>query len=178
MADENPTAESSGDSAGANSSGLTKLLVIVAGVMVIEAVGFFFLMPTSAGSEGDPVVEEVEKVAEEKEQEAVDQAIESEVGEFRISNAAAAPDAVLHLEFQVHLQTPQELANELQALLTKRKYLVRETIAITARKATYKDLEEPSLGCFKRQIKDRLSKILGKEYVKGVIISNFNMYQQ
>jgi len=178
MADETPAPAATEDAPPKSSGGVAKLLLIVGAIMVAEGVGFLFLMPSQAGAEPDGVVEQVEKAAEEKEEQAVDKTVEVEVGEFRTSNTSAAPDVVLHIEFQLCLHTSQDAVAELRTLLEKRKFLVRETVATVGRRATYKDLGEPSLGSLKRQLKDRLGRVLGKELVQGVIISNFNMFQQ
>ena len=178
MADEKAAAENEPVAASGSKSGLLKLAVIVGGIMAIEAVGFLLFMPSTAGAGGDPVVAQVEKEAQEQETQAADETAELEVGDFRVTNTAAAPDAVLHLEFSVHLLTPQESSTELTALLGRHKFLVRETVSVIARRATYKELEDPGLACLKQQIRERLGKILGNQYVKGVIVSRFNMYQQ
>lgn len=137
-------------------------------VMVAEAVLFMLLLPDSSmvvegaavnASTGTSTKEMVEKPLGEK---------------LQISNVAD-PAVPLRLDCSIYAAVPLKNELEFDQLMETKKFRVMEVVTTVLRRAGYEQLQEPSLATIKRQLKEAVTEVLGKDkpYVESIIIPDF-----
>ncbi len=146
-------------------------LIIVAVVSILGSAGatYFLIKPAaSAETETAAIVEEPEP-----------DLIEVPIDTFNVSNRVAAPGAVIHIRFKLVAGIPQGQDISFDEANTKTMPArIREAIVGVARSCSMDDIQDPELNVVKRQIKEKINKVLRKSMVTEVFVSDFRTMEQ
>lgn len=148
-----------------------KLYVFVGVMMVVEAVGILFFLPGSA-----PAVEETGAAA--KGNAASAEYFECELAAAKLHNTID-PEAPVSIDYKVYAVVPKQAETEFKDEVERKKFRIREAVATVMRRAHTDWLQEPSLVTLKRQIKEAVADVVGrdKDYVDKIVIPDFKMME-
>lgn len=160
--------------------GKTILIVALIPVAMLLSAGLTYLMVAPAAgaaakTEGDD--------AAGKEEEAVDvpsdATVEVLIDNFNCTNNRAAAGSTIHVSFKVVciVQDRQNLAFEELANKTH-KTRTRQSIERIIRSAALEDLHDPNLSTIRRQIREEVNKVVGKNFVADVAVSDIRLIEQ
>ncbi len=161
-----------------NTPMLIALVVFV--VMAVEgAVLFVMLKPAGAPPATESKEDESEAAAEQaKVTDTGSVQSEVEIGSFNCSNNLAAPGSVLHISFKLAVTVPQSEKNNFDTVKEENKNRIQEAVIVVLRRSSLEDLNEPELGTVKRRLQESVNKVLGKSFVKDIIITDIRMLEQ
>lgn len=137
-------------------------------VMVAEGLLFMLLLPDSSMVVEGAAVAPGGNVASKD-------MVEKPLGEkLQISNVAD-PAVPLRIDCSIYAAVPTKDEAAFDALMETKKYRVMEVVTTVLRRAGYEQLQEPSLATIKRQLKEAVTDVLGKDkpYVESIIIPDF-----
>ena len=156
--------------------GKHKQLLIIAGVMLFEAVILVLLLPSA-----NPDLATAATSADASDEapnpaNLVEVEISPEEG-FQVDNVDD-PAMKVHVECKVCLAIDEATATEFDTLLEHRRFRVIEAVQTVIRRASAEELEEADLATLKRQIKAAVTDTLGrdKQLVQEVIVHEFKTY--
>lgn len=144
-----------------------KMHLIVAGLMLAEGAMLYFFLPSGgSGINAD----EAAKKANAK---AVDFA-ECELAAAKLNNTID-PDVSVSVDFKVYAVVYKDREEEFKQQFEKKKFRIKEAIATVMRKANHEWLQEPALTTLKRQLKEAVVEVVGrdKEFVERIVIPEF-----
>lgn len=138
-------------------------------MMIVEALVLFFLFggapaTPAAEAEEDPAVAQAELVERELAQVSVDNMYD--------------PSLITRVEFMAYAAVPKDDAAAFDAVFEERQHRIKQAVDTVVRRAHKQDLEEATLATLKRQIKESLALVLGRDtsYIQDVIVTEFKTY--
>ncbi len=162
--------------------GKLKVVGMVAAVVLVECAFAYMLIPSAAA---DPqAVEAAIRAAEadlmgnKKERVNVEDEIEVDLGQFRVTSYQPATDTTFRVNFHLFGTIAEEDKDEFDVLKEANEARLREQVNVIVRAAEIPELTDPTLGLIKRRILDKINRILGKQLVKGVIFSDMSFVEQ
>lgn len=159
-----------------------KIAAMVAGVVLVECACAYFFIPSAAAdpqaSEAAIKAAEAELLGDKEENTEVEDEIEVDLGEFRVTSYQPATDTTFRVNFHLFGTIVEEDKDEFDVLKEANEARLREQVNVIVRSAEIPDLTDPNLGLIKRRILDKINRILGKQVVKGVIFSDMSFVEQ
>lgn len=147
-----------------------KLYLIIAGVMLAEALVLMFILPKSS-----PELTTLAVASNVRPDPQVSELLKVNIGnKFTVSNLS---DSNLPVRLEVKVCAEIDAKNKIpfEAVLKSRAFRIQEAITTVLRKASTEDLHDPDLAAVKRQIKDAVTEVIGREHpmIEGLIIPEF-----
>ena len=157
-----------------------KIVVLLIGVMAVEAAAIYFLVPPPAqsGNQAENDGEVTNQSGDQPNAIGDVDTIEESIGTFSIT--VNQPDSgVIHLTFElVAIVSQDSLASFQEAIENKHQKRVRQAIVTVARSSRFDDIIDPHLGKMKRSIREEVNKVLGKSYIIDVVFPDFKYIEQ
>ena len=161
---------------------IVKTLVIagfVGGVILVECLAAYFLIPSSADVAATAKAHAEEKLKEDEghhgDEHAESQAasVEVELGKYNITVHRPASDVTLRVNFMLIGTVDEHEHAAFEALLEKNQHRLRDKIIFEIRNCELSDLTDPGLGLIKRRILAKSNELLGKPILQSVVFSEF-----
>jgi flagellar basal body-associated protein FliL len=142
------------------------MYIVVAAAMLFEGLGLYFILPRGGST--------VQAHDGGKSAAADNDYIEAELAASKLNNTSD-PGVPVQVEFKVYASVNKDSEEKFKAVLEKKKFRIKEAVSTVLRKASYESLKEPSLTTVKRQIKEAVADVVGrdKDYVEAIIIPEF-----
>lgn len=169
---------------------LGKVLVggFLVGVVTVECLTVYLFLPGEAetaalaGIPPSGATEEVGRLPPLSEevltpQKAVPQ-VEVDLGEFTITSYQPLSNTTLRIDFHLYGTVATEHQPAFQEALQANIHRFRDQVIVIVRSADLTDLTDPGLGLIKRKILEKTNALLGKRYLKAVILSDFSFIEQ
>lgn len=146
-----------------------KWIIIVLVLMIGEAVVMMMMFHNPAPSADQPVAEA--KTADKD-------LMEVSVGDFKINNQSD-PGMPMRVDFSLILEIDKADETAFTAIQEVKKHRINQAVMTVVRMASVDDLYEGSLATLKGELKDSISKIIGREnpYIKGIVINGYSTYE-
>lgn len=103
-----------------------------------------------------------------------DDVVEMEIGQFSITRYNVEADSTINVDFEVFVTVLADDEDELIDTFEANRNRVREQINLTVQGASLADLNDRGLGLIKRQILEKINRVLGKPLVREVLLTRFN----
>ena len=162
--------------------GKLKVVGLVAGVVLVECAFAYMLIPSAVA---DPQTSaaaikaaEADLAGGEEENAEAENEVEVDLGEFRVTSYQPATDTTFRVNFHLYGTIPEEDQDQFDVLKKANEARLREQVNVIVRAAEIPDLTDPTLGLIKRRILDKINRILGKQLLKGVIVSDMAFVEQ
>ncbi|MFN0199184.1 MAG: flagellar basal body-associated FliL family protein [Planctomycetaceae bacterium] len=157
-----------------------KMLIALVVIVVMAVEGAVLLVMLKPGAPAaDPAAGETGTVEEEGVPAVPgSEQLEVEIGNFNCSNNLAAPGSVLHISFKLAVTVPASEESNFEKAKNANKHRIQEAVIIVLRRSLLEDLNEPELGTVKRRLQESINKVLGKSYVKDIVITDIRMMEQ
>ncbi len=155
-----------------------KLIAIIAGVMVLPAVGAAFLLPKGhAAASAEQSGEGGASHSEESHSAKSDNVVEMEVGSFSVS---VEPDdaQMWNVSFKLFATVGSDASGHFADASERFKARLRQAVVKVVRMSSIKDLRDPNLELMKRELKSQLNNVLPEPYIQEVIVSEIRVMQQ
>lgn len=160
--------------------GKTILIVALIPVAMLLSAGLTYMLVAPA-VDAAPKEEGGKAASEESETDDVpsDATVEVLIDSFNCTNNRAAAGSTIHVSFKVVCIVPdgQNLAFEELANKTN-KTRVRQAIERIIRSAALEDLHDPNLSTIRRQIREEVNKVVGKNYVLDIVVNDIRLIEQ
>lgn len=161
------------------------VLLLVVVVVVVECVVAWLCLPSSSETAAMAGVVPKSASAAKKGEEAA-KADEGEanpygevdLGEFSVTVYQPAASTTLRIDFKLFGSVPTENVKDFQRLFDESKHRFREQVLMTVRSAEMADLTDAHLGIVKRTILEKAKRIIGKPYLREVIVSDYSFIEQ
>lgn len=145
-----------------------KSVIILAAIMVLEAVGFFLVMSITDPEKADAV--ETEVAAEQKEELSEEMLLRAKVPNRRTGR--------LYLyDIEVSVICSKENGPMVQEITSRNEARIRDALYTIIAKADPEFLDEPDRQTLKRQIEAALEDIYGEGMIKEVLIPDLTPYR-
>lgn len=175
-----------------------KLVGFIAGLITVEALAAYFILPGSTDA-GTPPPGEKESAAVSPEQAAPSTAkipetsldptqglgnpglgseVEVDLGQFSVTSYQPTTQTTLRIDFHLWGTVDQSLEKDFQSAWVKSNNRLRDQILVIVRSAELSDLTDAGLGLIKRKILEKVNQTLGKPYLKSVVFSEFSFIEQ
>lgn len=190
--DNNPP---SGGSSVLGRGGRLKLAGFVLGLITVEAVAAYFILPVSSDAKTPQL--DAENTASASAAPApisvpetqIDPTeglgsvpgpndIEVDLGQFSVTAYQPASQTTLRIDFHLWGTVDKSLEQEFQAAWTKSINRLRDQIIVIVRSADLSDLTDAGLGLIKRKILEKVNQTLGKPYLRTVVFSEYSFLEQ
>ena len=170
---------------GSSPFGKLAILLMVGMVVVLECAVAYFLIPSRgetavmAGIEM-PSNEPSAATAEEppEEQPETPTQVEVDLGEFAVTSYQPVTNTTLRIDFHLYGTVGVENEKDLLARLERNNHRFRDEVIVTVRSSEITDLTDAGLGLIKRKILEKSNALLGKQYLKSIIFSDFSFIEQ
>jgi flagellar basal body-associated protein FliL len=158
-----------------------KLPAAVLAVVLVECGITYLWLPGVSEAEARAAVEATmaaeEQAAEDEEQKETAQ-IEADLGAFTVMAYQPVSNATMRIDFHLYAMIGQHENEEFLVLKEECQARLREQVTVIVRGANITDLTDPGLGLIKRQILEKINRILGKPLVQSVVFSDFSFIEQ
>lgn len=173
-----------------------KLIGFVLGLVTVEAVAAYFILPTSsdakspaqegvaetAGIPGAPSPISVPETQVDPTQGLGNTPgpddVEVDLGQFSITAYQPTSQTTLRIDFHLWGTVDRSLDQEFQAAWAKNINRLRDQIIVIVRSADLSDLTDAGLGLIKRKILEKVNHTLGKPYLRTVVFSEYSFLEQ
>ena len=151
----------------------------VGGVILMECLAAYFMIPSSADVEAQSKARAEEKQHDKEHsagehEESHGDSIEVELGKYNVTVHRPASDVTLRVTFLL-IGTVDEHEHEgFDLLLEKNQHRLRDKIILEIRNCELSDLTDPGLGLIKRRILAKSNELLGKPILQSVVFSEFS----
>lgn len=149
-----------------------RVVVIVAGLMLLEAVLLLFMLPS-----GNTNTEA--KAPDEKEISGKSDTSEVPLGSFKVANYSDA-GAPIRVDFEVAavIAGDDDTKKKFEEVAKSRKMAITEAVRTVVGQARPDEVREPGLEKIKKELKQAIGKIIGndKAYLESILIPTFNPY--
>ncbi|GIX02109.1 MAG: hypothetical protein KatS3mg112_1046 [Thermogutta sp.] len=176
-----------------------KLAGFIVGLVAVEALAAYFILPGSTNA--GPPSQESEEVAASTGASAqatgpvsvpetqmdptqglgtpgTGAEVEVDLGEFSVTSYQPTTQTTLRIDFHLWGTVDQSMEKDFQAAWAKANNRVRDQILVIVRSAELPDLTDAGLGLIKRKILEKVNHALGKPYLKSVVFSEFSFLEQ
>jgi flagellar basal body-associated protein FliL len=155
-----------------------KLIAIIAGVMVLPAVGAALLLPK--GHAAAPATEQTGEGgahSEESHSPKSENVVEVEVGSFSVS---VEPDdaQMWNVSFKLFATVGTDAQGHFADASDRFKARLRQAVVKVVRMSSIKDLRDPQLELMKRELKSQMNNVMPEPYIQEVIVSEIRVMQQ
>jgi len=164
-----------------------KVLLFIAGVIVVECMIAYLWLPDSAqtAAMASAALQAKAQTADlldqqpdaPDKQELADQ-IEVDLGEFSVTSFQPVSNTTLRIDFHLFGTVNAEDEKQFLALMEENLHRFREQVIVTVRSADITDLTDAGLGLVKRKILEKTNRTLGKPLLRVVIFSEFSFIEQ
>jgi hypothetical protein len=155
-----------------------KLIAIIAGVMVLPAVGAALLLPKGhAAAPTEQSGEGGAAHAEESHSSKSENVVEVEVGSFSVS---VEPDdaQMWNVSFKLFATVGTDVQGHFADASERFKARLRQAVVKVVRMSSIKDLRDPQLELMKREMKSQLNNVMPEPYIQEVVVSEIRVMQQ
>ena len=162
-----------------------KVLAFVGIVVILECVVAFMFIPDSgdmsaiaqslANEEAHSSDPDMAAALEEIK---VGDQVEDDLGKFSMTSFQPMTGTTLRIDFQLFGTVSSEDEGEFLELLDENLHRFREQVIVTVRSADMETLTDPNLGQLKRLLRDKINRLLGKNYLQSVVFSDFSFIEQ
>ena len=104
--------------------------------------------------------------------------VEVDLGEFRPTSYQPMTETQLRIEFTLWGTVNIEDEVEFLEIYEKNKHRFRDEVNTVVRAAALNDLTAAELGLIRRKILEKSNRIFGRPYLKAIVFSEFNFYEQ
>ena len=184
-----PTKENSPEE-GASSAELSiwerfRPIFIVSAIVFVECVAAFFLAPSGnqVFAEGDLTPDQLlslqkSGVVQTEEFQKDVPCIEMDMGEYSITHSSQSEGATTYVSF--HLYGVVAISNEegFLPLFEGRENQIRDLVRTIIRETEPSELADPGLGLIKREISEKVNRLLGKQMVRAVVFSDYSFVER
>lgn len=173
-----------------------KLIGFVLGLITVEAVAAYFILPVSSDAK-TPAQEGMADAAANSTvpppisvpETQLDPTqglgstpgpndVEVDLGEFSVTAYQPASQTTLRIDFHLWGTVDSSLEPEFQTAWTKNINRLRDQIIMIVRSADLSDLTDAGLGLIKRKILEKVNHTLGKPYLRTVVFSEYSFLEQ
>jgi flagellar basal body-associated protein FliL len=153
-----------------------KLILIVAGVLVLPAIGAALLLPKGHAASGEQSGEGGTH-GEESHSQKSENVVEVEVGSFSVS---FEPDdsQMWNVSFKLFATVAAGSQSHFADDGEKYKARLRQAVVEVVRRSSIKDLRDPQLDLMKRALKSQLNNVLPEPYIQEIIVYDVRLMQQ
>ncbi len=145
-----------------------KILGLLLVVMVVEAVGIYFVLPPPAGTTGP----------EKLPTDVPEHVVEVRIDDFKCANTQANPGGPIYVTFDLVVTVPtKQEENFRRAATVVHKFRLQQAVDGIIRSSSLDHLGDAELSVIKRKILNEIQKLLSVSYVNEVIISNFSLVE-
>ncbi len=154
-----------------------KLILIVAGVMILPAIGAALLLPKGHAASSEQSGESGGTHAEETHAQKSENVVEVEVGSFSVS---VEPDdaQMWNISFKLYATIASDAQSQFGDASERYKARLRQAVVKVVRMSSIKDLRDPQLELMKRELKSQLNNVLPEPYIQEVVVSEIRVMQQ
>jgi flagellar basal body-associated protein FliL len=154
-----------------------KLIAIVAGVMILPAIGAALLLPKGHAASSGEKSSEGGTHGEESHSLKSENLVEVEVGSFSVS---VEPDdaQMWNVSFKLFATITTDSQSHFADASEKYKARLRQAVVKVVRMSSIKDLRDPQLDLMKRELKSQLNNVLPEPYIQEVVVSEIRVMQQ
>jgi flagellar basal body-associated protein FliL len=159
------------------SSKKVKLIAIVAGVMILPAIGAAFLLPKGHAAAAGEQSAEGGTHSEGAHSQKPENVVEVEVGSFSVS---VEPDdaQMWNISFKLFATISTDSQSSFSDASERYKARLRQAVVKVVRMSSIKDLRDPQLELMKRELKSQLNNVLPEPYIQEVVVSEIRVMQQ
>jgi len=164
-----------------------KVLLFVAGLIVVECLIAYLWLPDSAETAAmasaalQAKARETDLLEQQpdaaNDQQLADQ-IEVDLGEFSVTSFQPVSNTTLRIDFHLFGTVNAEDEKQFLSLMEENLHRFREQVIVTVRSADITDLTDAGLGLVKRKILEKTNRTLGKPLLRVVIFSEFSFIEQ
>lgn len=174
--------------------GRLKLAGFVLGLVTVEAMAAYFILPVSSDanppqmdgsaatvSQSPPPVSVPETQIDPTEGFATTPGpndVEVDLGQFSVTAYQPASQTTLRIDFHLWGTVDKTMEQEFQAAWEKSINRLRDQIIVIVRSAELSDLTDAGLGLIKRKILEKVNHTLGKPYLRTVVFSEYSFLEQ
>jgi flagellar basal body-associated protein FliL len=166
--------------------GKLKVIAFVVVIIGLECGLAYLYLPTASQTaamagvtpNAELEVKPAEPEVKEKEEEAVSDQVEVDMGEFSVTAFQPVSNTTLRIDFHMFGTVAAANKNDFTKLMEENKHRFRDQILVTVRSAEITDLTDAGLGLIKRKILDKTNRIFGKPMLQTVIFSDFSFVEQ
>jgi flagellar basal body-associated protein FliL len=155
-----------------------KLPLLILAVVVVECGITYLWLPSTSEAEAKAAVEATMPTAEEPAEEKETTQIETDLGAFTVMAYQPVSSATVRIDFHLYAMISQKDSEEFATRKEGCHARLREQVTVIVRAADIADLTDPGLGLIKRQVLEKINRILGKPLVQGVVFSDFSFIEQ
>jgi flagellar basal body-associated protein FliL len=102
--------------------------------------------------------------------------VEVELGQFRVTHAAAKDEALLLVEFKLFAVVPETKREKLEQALPAYHNRLRDGIISLVQSTDTQHLADPSLAFFKSELVGTINRVLHQRLVRDVAFSDFSIH--
>lgn len=151
-----------------------RVVVIVAGLMLLEAVLILFMLPSGNTNTEAKAPDEKEIAGKSDTAE-----VPLSATPFKVANYSDA-GAPIRVDFEVAavIAGNDETKKEFEELVKSKKNAITEAVRTVVGQARPDEIREPGLEKIKKELKQAVQKIIGKDkaYLESILIPTFNPY--
>lgn len=164
-----------------------KLLVFAIGVVVTECLVAYLFLPSATDAAAvaaaypeETPSEEATSVSdgEKRKEQAEEEEIEVDLGEFTVSSYQPGSDTSLSIDFHLFGTVLLKDKADFDLAMEANTHRVRDEVIVIVRGAELHDLADAGLGLIKRQILEKTNHLLGRPFLQTVIFSDFSFIEQ
>lgn len=162
-----------------------KVLGFVTAVIVVECLVAVLYLPSAAetaemaeamlAARSDP--NSPLDLDEQFQEELPDQE-EVDLGDFSVTAFQPLTNTALRIDFHLWGTVDQESYDDFMDRMEVSRHRFREKVIFTVRSADLSDLTDPQLGLIKRKLLEKTNKILGKPFLRVIIVDDFSFIEQ
>ena len=187
MADTDKTTEKEPQDEQPKKSMMGRLIIgaIVGAFVLAETIAVWMMLPDPE-SIAEDVRREIREKAKENgvgEEDILDLGdagplVEIELGDFNVSIHQASSNTTLYVNCKIMGCVKEDDQSAFEKMLATNKNRLRERILVELRSADPADIAEPGLGLIKRRILEKSNRLFEKPYLRSIVISEYNYFNQ
>jgi|YNPMSStandDraft_1061717.scaffolds.fasta_scaffold00723_13 flagellar FliL protein len=174
--------------------GRLKLAGFVLGLITVEAMAAYFILPVSSDANTPQMDGESAAVSQTAAPVSVPETqidptegfattpgpndVEVDLGQFSVTAYQPSSQTTLRIDFHLWGTVDKTVEQEFRAAWDKSINRLRDQIIVIVRSAELSDLTDAGLGLIKRKILEKVNHTLGKPYLRTVVFSEYSFLEQ
>lgn len=174
--------------------GRLKLAGFVLGLITVEAMAAYFILPVSSDAKTPQMDGESAAVSQTAAPVSVPETqidptegfattpgpndVEVDLGQFSVTAYQPSSQTTLRIDFHLWGTVDKTVEQEFRAAWDKSINRLRDQIIVIVRSAELSDLTDAGLGLIKRKILEKVNHTLGKPYLRTVVFSEYSFLEQ
>jgi flagellar FliL protein len=174
--------------------GRLKLAGFVLGLITVEAMAAYFILPVSSDANTPHMDGESAAVSQTAAPVSVPETqidptegfattpgpndVEVDLGQFSVTAYQPSSQTTLRIDFHLWGTVDKTVEQEFRAAWDKSINRLRDQIIVIVRSAELSDLTDAGLGLIKRKILEKVNHTLGKPYLRTVVFSEYSFLEQ